>query len=514
MDTKSATTLNYHPSTLIKMKGKYAVSVTVPKHLEHLFKQKQIRRSTGTSDLKLAKQAQHAITQEIYQKLDAEARKEKAREAAEDFRTKKQREEHYFDILQRFADAFVDAISEDQVPPKQIDVRHDFQFDTRWRGQLLDIIERTAAELAFGGNTILSSVDKKFLHLRPLADELSSEDAQLFLDEFRPPEERLTTLLKQGASTSTPDTLEKENFDDEGEPNETGKAVSTLLTAYLGSSKWNDKRLKSKSAAERQIRSFVKVSGDLAVSRLSKQHAYKFATILEKDGKSNKTIKSYVSAVASMLTWCEQNGYIEVNPFVNLSLSDYGPPQRSFKPFSKEQLIALFRLALPDQERLLLEILITTGMRLDEAALLTWEQVKERDGIPFFDLTDALVKNRGSAREVPVPSCLRLPERGTGRLFDYTLDADGKASRRASRILGEFIKQVPNKKPQQVLHSLRGTLKDLLRDAGVSKETNDFITGHSGSDVASSYGSGPSLKVKYEAVNKVQHPWLASRNGR
>lgn len=501
--------MDYHPSTLNRVKGKYYVYVTVPKSLEHLFTQKQIRRSTGTSDLKLAKQAQHAITQDIYQKLEAEARKEVARAAADEFRSKKQMEERYFEILQKFADAFADAFSEDPDGPKQINVRHDFRFDTQWRSQLLGIIERTAAELAFGGNTILASVDKKYLHLRPLADELSSVDAQLFLDKFRPPEERHATILKQAASTSTPDTREGEGFGDEGELNESERAFSSLLPAYLGSSKWNEKRLKSKTAAEMQIRSFVEVSGNLAVSRVDKQHAYKFAATLEKDGKSNKTIKSYVSAVASMLTWCEQNGYIDVNPFVNLSLSAYGPPKKSFKPFSKEQLTALFNLALPAQERLLLEILISTGMRLDEAALLTWEQVKERDGIPYFDLTEALVKNLGSAREVPLPDCLTLPERGTGRLFDYTLDADGKASRRASRILGEFIKQVPNKHSRQVLHSLRGTLKDLLRDAGVSKETNDFITGHSGSDVASTYGSGPSLQVKYEAVNKVRHPWLA-----
>jgi hypothetical protein len=39
-----------------------------------------------------------------------------------------------------------------------------------------------------------------------------------------------------------------------------------------------------------------------------------------------------------------------------------------------------------------------------------------------------------------------------------------------------------------------------MRDAGVSKEVNDFITGHASGDVAGSYGSGPSLRVRKEAI--------------
>ena len=71
----------------------------------------------------------------------------------------------------------------------------------------------------------------------------------------------------------------------------------------------------------------------------------------------------------------------------------------------------------------------------------------------------------------------------------------------------KLIRQVTDDKAK-VVHSLRGNLKDLLRDAGVNKETNDFITGHGSGDVAGKYGSGPSLKVRAEALNKVDHPWL------
>ena len=56
--------------------------------------------------------------------------------------------------------------------------------------------------------------------------------------------------------------------------------------------------------------------------------------------------------------------------------------------------------------------------------------------------------------------------------------------------------------PLKVVHSLRGTLKDKLRDTGVSTETNDFITGHGRGDAAGKYGIGPSLAVRKEALDR------------
>ena len=78
------------------------------------------------------------------------------------------------------------------------------------------------------------------------------------------------------------------------------------------------------------------------------------------------------------------------------------------------------------EDRLLLSILTVTGMRLDEAALLTWDQVKEEDGIKYLSLLDAdghkvIVKTKGSLRKVPLPDALTLPQRATGRLFSYTI---------------------------------------------------------------------------------------------
>ena len=57
--------------------------------------------------------------------------------------------------------------------------------------------------------------------------------------------------------------------------------------------------------------------------------------------------------------------------------SEFGSKSRSYMPLSTDELMQLFRLEMDKESRLLLSILITTGMRLDEAALLTFERVSD-----------------------------------------------------------------------------------------------------------------------------------------
>ena len=88
---------------------------------------------------------------------------------------------------------------------------------------------------------------------------------------------------------------------------------------------------------------------------------------------------------------------------------------------------------------------------------------------------------------------INLPD-GVGRLFPIIkANKDGKTIPSLSNVLMRFVRKVTSDK-NTVVHSLRSTFKDMLRDAAVSKEIKDFITGHSSSDEASKYGSGSSLK--------------------
>ena len=163
---------------------------------------------------------------------------------------------------------------------------------------------------------------------------------------------------------------------------------------------------------------------------------------MHEDGYSNSRIKTWISSIRGLLEYVIDNElnhivtppkpWITTNSFYGFKTQDYGAQKRSWEPLTKEQLFALFALDMPQQDRLLLHILITTGMRLDEAALLEWEQYKEdRNGLRYFDLSlGSIVKNdKFSARTVAIPDVLKLPDVATGRLFHFRTDSDGKSSK-------------------------------------------------------------------------------------
>lgn len=444
------------PSSLnfLKAKGKWYVYVTIPPELRSAFKdQTQLRRSTGTSDKAIAKTRQHGLAAEIYAEFD------KARTELNPVR----------DALEALSDAlgagkptyFPEAYSDPEALAAMLDEARGLVAAVRYRP-------------TYGDQEELAYREHDLARAEPLLERLEAE-------------------LEVAAGT-TP----------------SSEKLSELAKEFLSVHPFT--KAKTKDATKRAIEHFIEFSGDLIVSKIAKKHAYDFASG-QAATMAEKTIGNRLTFVSQCLTYAERKGRIAANPFKGLTLSGYGRKKESYTPLDRTQLEALFKLTMPDEDRKLLSILIATGMRLDEAALLTWEDVKDEAGIPYFDLTgkDKKLKNIGSARKVPiVPELLRvLGTRGTGRLFSYRKDKDGKAQVAASKALMRHIKKVRGTDTSKVVHSLRGSLKDMLRDEGVFKETNDFLTGHGSGDVAGGYGVGPSLKARYDALCKVKHPWLA-----
>jgi hypothetical protein len=152
-------------------------------------------------------------------------------------------------------------------------------------------------------------------------------------------------------------------------------------------------------------------------------------------------------------------------------------------------------------------------MRLDEVALMTWERIRQYKDILCFclvnDTGEERFKNRGSMRYVPVPDIIKpmLLEFGRGRVFNYRLDRDGKAQAAASDAVMPLIRNI-TLDDRKVAHSLRSNFKDALRELEVSKELNDFITGHAQGDVGGRYGEGPSKAKRAEVMNRIPHPYL------
>ena len=444
-------------TSLVKIKGKWYVNCTIPEDLRPLFKdRKQIRRSTGTADKSLAERRKHSISSEIYEEFA---------------RAKPDRTNEIFDSLCKLG-----------VVPEDIE---GFTRPDELTEDDLKVME------------VLAEAPK---YPEPaLPEEMSMEAGGI-------ERERVEALeaIRELRKLITP------------KPSSSGAPLlSTALKDYLDAVSFG--RDKTKRDVELSVERVIEFVGDIPLDKMSPVGLEKFAQHLHDGGSAHQTISKRVTYLKGMFKYAVNKGWIDRNPIADYTLSPkLGKKTQTWIKLEKDELSELFGLEMPDHVRLLFSILIATGMRLDEAALLKWEDVKsDGSGQKYFDLTgvDAILKNTGSMRMVPVPVVIDglLPEGRAGQIFpQFKRDTDGKASTAASKVLMRLVKKAVKGKKRKVVHSLRGSLKDMLRDAGVSKEVNDFITGHGSGDVAGSYGSGPSLETRREALDKVEHPWLSA----
>ncbi|TQM93774.1 tyrosine-type recombinase/integrase [Roseinatronobacter monicus] len=509
----------YAPFRLQKIKGKFYLSVSAPKEIAHFYREGRVRRSTGISDRKLAELRAQEIVPAIYREFDEK-----------------------YDQLDPFVEGLRHLLEREGV-----DVG-------RWyrEGQISLTVTGSRTRGAALGHPTTKEINGQTVHPKEswvakdhfnlagivtglgyavptaLLGYVSPETKERIISATEPkgidpikaiqfykdhPEFSDSAIGRQFLeAASKPRQIVKT---DQNTDQSTTPLFSDWAKLYITNKQPSDSmdvHRKRVMACEK----FVEVCGDKPLQEYDKIHAIDLAKAMDSEGKGNKTIQNYYSYMRQAFEFAAtQRGadgkvVLATHPFHSVNLAEYGKKSRSYSPFTTEELHTLFSQKMLPQDRLILSILITTGMRLDEAALLTWEQIREHDGILCFDLTgqDVRVKNDGSRRRVPVPIVIkdRFKDRKTGRLFSYRMH-DGKAETAASKALMKIVRKVASDKTK-VVHSLRGNFKDLLRDKGVPKEINDYITGHHQGDVAGQYGSGPSLRRRLDMIALIEHPWL------
>ena len=345
--------------------------------------------------------------------------------------------------------------------------------------------------------------------IEKLTEPLKPDYAAIFSDKL--PQSKLLDAIKDNVNHLPTDPVVK-IADAPSDQIRFSDVVEDYLNSKTEASKERSQRLKA-------CETVIRICGDRPLVGYTKLDAYDIAKSMHEDGYSRSQISKMITYGRGLFKYATKtrgtNGEALLldQPWKDIELDDYGKEKRKYKPLELEELEALFGLDMGEQERLLLSILISTGMRLDEVALMTWERIREYKDVLCFclvnDTGDERFKNRGSMRYVPVPEIIKpmLAKRGQGRLFTYRVDRDGKAQAAASDAVMPLIRKITTD-DRKVAHSLRGNFKDALRELEVSKELNDFITGHAQGDVGGRYGEGPSLKKRAEVIDRIQHPWF------
>lgn len=241
------------------------------------------------------------------------------------------------------------------------------------------------------------------------------------------------------------------------------------------------------------------------------------------------TINQYLNTYNSFCHWAKGNGYLTDNPFSGLTLDD---SKRSEKrdAYSLDQIKALLveldkredGYAKKDYQYWGSLIGIYTGARLNEIASLTLKDLKQEDGIWYFDINDEdekRLKTDASKRKVPVHHALlergiieyvhSLEKKGKDRiLHELTFSVQNGYGRNLSRWFNETLLPGMGLKDEGILtfHSLRHTVITTLRNASVELPIVQALVGHTPDSITEAvYNKGYAMPQLRDALEKLSY---------
>ncbi len=263
------------------------------------------------------------------------------------------------------------------------------------------------------------------------------------------------------------------------------------------------------------------------------------------------TAASYWMYFDEFFNYAVNRDYVAQNPIQNMKFKRKKKYQdKARHKFSDEQLTKIFHSSIyagrKNKTRRLWEkgnirtrdgyfwlplIALYTGMREGEILYLTADDIKEENGIVYFDINnneDKNVKTGSGVRCTPIHDELlkiglksyiekrKKTIRSGERLFGegMTIPKKQEITKNYSRNFGEYTVRIgvrEKKDGKEVFHSFRHNLNTALSEAGVTNTVRAWIVGHKPPKETETEGdrsylhTRPELEMLYEMVNKVDY---------
>ena len=154
----------------------------------------------------------------------------------------------------------------------------------------------------------------------------------------------------------------------------TGKSYSDAMSEWAlrqDNPELGVKRLKTRGEYINSQNIFLEVFGDLDVSEITKAHGEAFIEYLESKKKAaNGTITKHLSGVRAPLARAVQLNWIADDPLFGLKVAKRGTSKKKTETWNVADVERLLQQRLPKDIRMLFQILICTGFRLEEGAAL------------------------------------------------------------------------------------------------------------------------------------------------
>ena len=249
---------------------------------------------------------------------------------------------------------------------------------------------------------------------------------------------------------------------------------------------------------------------ELPVEEITRKDANKLRDYLVAQMKPNSVVRIIGQARTALNFVIKEDDLNIRNPFQGIIIKGAGASKDDRLPLTEQEVVSLNAVFdKPDDVSALWATLRDTGARLSEVVYLTVGDIDLQDrtmAIRPNALREDL-KTVSSTRTIPLSddAMNKLQVLRKGKEDDdaiFTRYAKPRGADNASQMLMKRLrKQI--KDPKKSIHSLRHSMKDKLRNAGVQEELAKAIMGHSDGSVASRYGSGYNKDVMLEALVKV-----------
>jgi integrase len=277
-----------------------------------------------------------------------------------------------------------------------------------------------------------------------------------------------------------------------------------------------------------KVRVFIDKVGDLPLVKITDHVAVDFLDgyLLEERKVSPRTRNSYAMLFKAIFKCAIRRKKVTGNPFDGQRIK---AAAIHYEPFTDEEIAALFAdaefeiapaehttlTALPWASR----IAAYTGCRLEEVAQLGTANIKQADGIWFFEFChDGNGKTKAATRTVPLHQALidagllryrdALPK---GSLLFPGLKGrkskGGKLGPKLGDAFSRLRKRLGIVRPGVNFHSFRHAVGDRLRKAGVQESDIAAVLGHEDERITSKvYGhDGPGLRRLQKILAKIEY---------
>ena len=255
------------------------------------------------------------------------------------------------------------------------------------------------------------------------------------------------------------------------------------------------------------IKEITESSGKTYPNEINAEDARKYVQVLQRSTRAVSSQRQRLGLLKGLFKIAIRYGYADSNAFASMAIRiPKGAEPDTYRPFTNEELVMIFRYIKeqePNNKSLGPLVLLATGARIGEISKLRHEDLKTTDsGISYLDMVHdpdgqfphPLKTDKANERHVPLhpvvidSGFLELFESGeAGYIFSGSLESGCW-----SKWFQTLLKNVGIYEPRiATLHSIRNTIIDAWRMAGITTEFRRAFTGHTSRDTQeSTYGVG------------------------